>query len=218
MELLERVEVLADADELDRHAGDCLTDSAAPPRASPSSLVMMTPSSSSASLNALALLTASWPVMPSTTSSTWSGLFWRSIRLSCSISSSSTCSRPAVSRITTSAFWRLRLANRRLADDDRVFLRPVGVDRNAKLLADDVQLVDGRGPLQVGGDQQRRAARVLEQSPELAAGGRFAGALQAAHHQDCDVALPFEVQRVVDRAHQVDQLLVDDADDLLAAD
>ena len=40
-----------------------LTDSAAPPRASPSSLVMITPSSSSASLNALALLTASWPVM-----------------------------------------------------------------------------------------------------------------------------------------------------------
>ena len=39
----------------------CLTESAAPPRASPSSLVMMTPSSSSASLNALALLTASWP-------------------------------------------------------------------------------------------------------------------------------------------------------------
>ena len=45
----------------------CLTDSAAPPRASPSSLVMITPSSSSASLNALALLTASWPVMASTT-------------------------------------------------------------------------------------------------------------------------------------------------------
>ena len=44
-----------------------LTDSTAPPRASPSSLVRMTPSSSSASLKALALFTASWPVIASTT-------------------------------------------------------------------------------------------------------------------------------------------------------
>ena len=44
-----------------------LTDRAAPPRASPSSLVMITPSSSNASLNALALMTASWPVIASTT-------------------------------------------------------------------------------------------------------------------------------------------------------
>ena len=67
MEFLERVEMLADADELDRHAGHLLDREAAPPRASPSSLVMITPSSSSASLKTFALLTASCPVMPSTT-------------------------------------------------------------------------------------------------------------------------------------------------------
>ena len=67
MELLQGIEVLAGADELDRHAGDGLDRSAAPPRASPSSLVMITPSSSSASLNAFALRTASWPVIASTT-------------------------------------------------------------------------------------------------------------------------------------------------------
>ena len=38
--------------------------------------------------------------------------------------------------------------------------------------------------------------------------------LQAAEHQHGDARL--QVQRVIDRAHQVDQLLVDDADDLLA--
>ena len=52
----------------------CLTERAAPPRASPSSFVMMTPSSSSVSLNTLALLTASWPVMPSTTRYTCCGM------------------------------------------------------------------------------------------------------------------------------------------------
>ena len=51
-----------------------LIDRAAPPRASPSSLVRMTPLRSRASLNALALLTASWPVMASQTRKTSSGL------------------------------------------------------------------------------------------------------------------------------------------------
>ena len=44
-----------------------LTDSAAPPRASPSSLVRMTPLSSRVSWNALAVATASWPIMASMT-------------------------------------------------------------------------------------------------------------------------------------------------------
>ena len=64
--------------------------------------------------------------------------------------------------------------------------------------------------------KQRLAAALLEHAAELAGGGRFAGALQAAHHQHGDFVRALEVQRVVDRAHQVDELLVDDADDLLA--
>ena len=47
-----------------------LTDSAAPPRASPSSLLMTTPSNCTASAKLSATLTASWPVIASTTSST----------------------------------------------------------------------------------------------------------------------------------------------------
>jgi hypothetical protein len=44
-----------------------LTLSAAPPRASPSSLDMITPSKSTALPNCSATLTASWPVIASTT-------------------------------------------------------------------------------------------------------------------------------------------------------
>ena len=47
-----------------------LTESAAPPRASPSSLVMTTPSNSAASAKDSATPTASWPVIASTTRST----------------------------------------------------------------------------------------------------------------------------------------------------
>ena len=76
------------------------TDNAAPPRVSPSNLVSMTPSIPSASLKLEATLTASWPVMASTTSriswgSTFALMFFSSV-----ISCSSICSRPAVSRIT----------------------------------------------------------------------------------------------------------------------
>ena len=55
--------------------------------------------------------------------------------------------------------------------------------------------------------------RVHEQLPELAAGGRFAGTLQAAQHQHRHVAA--EMERVVHRPHQTDQLLMDDVDELL---
>ena len=68
------------------------------------------------------------------------------------------CSRPAVSRITTSAPLLLRFADGGLADGDRILLRAIGVDGDVELLAEHVQLVDGGGALQVGGDEQRLAA------------------------------------------------------------
>ena len=57
-----------------------LTESAAPPRASPSSLVMTTPSNSAASAKDSATPTASWPVIASTTSSTSCGFAFLRIR------------------------------------------------------------------------------------------------------------------------------------------
>ena len=78
------------------------TDSAAPPRESPSSLVRMTPVSGSASWNALAVLTASCPSIASTTNKVSIGL-----RLVCKVliscmSASSIPKRPAVSTKSTS--------------------------------------------------------------------------------------------------------------------
>jgi hypothetical protein len=77
-------------------------ESAAPPRASPSSLVRTMPVTCTAWLKAVAVATASWPVIASTTSSVSAGLTVARIALTSSISARSMESRPAVSRITTS--------------------------------------------------------------------------------------------------------------------
>ena len=195
----------------------CLTESAAPPRASPSSFVMMTPSSSSFSLNTFALLTASWPVMPSTTRYTCCGTTWRSIRSSSPINSSSMCSRPAVSRITTSAprFFASRTAA--LRNRDRILVRAIRVNRNLELLAEHVQLVDSRRALQVARHEQRLAARAASAS------GRACRSIVVLPEpcrphiiSTVTSSVPLQVQRMIHRPHQVDELLIDDADDLLA--
>ncbi len=79
-----------------------LTARAAPPRASPSSLVNITPVIPAFSLKACATLTPSCPVMASTTSKTSCGFNNLCIRSSSDMRSSSTCKRPAVSKIITS--------------------------------------------------------------------------------------------------------------------
>ena len=83
------------------------TDSAAPPRASPSSLERITPSNCATSANCSATLTASWPVIASTTSRTTCGFTRFLMFASSAISASSTCRRPLVSTISTSLPSRL---------------------------------------------------------------------------------------------------------------
>mmetsp|Transcript_23176 Transcript_23176/g.57158 ORF Transcript_23176/g.57158 Transcript_23176/m.57158 type:complete len:228 (-) Transcript_23176:66-749(-) len=78
------------------------TDRAAPPRESPSSLVRITPVSGSASLKALAVLTASWPCIASTTNSVSTGWSTACRSLISAIKASSIASRPAVSTSSTS--------------------------------------------------------------------------------------------------------------------
>src|SRR5947209_1762820 len=96
-------------------------ESAAPPRASPSILVRITPVTWSRSSKPCAMRTASWPVMPSATkriSSGWIACFRRS---SSPIISSSICSRPAVSTMTTRSrarFAALAEHRRELVIDD----------------------------------------------------------------------------------------------------
>ena len=72
----------------------------------------------------------------------------------------------------------------------RAVLGVFAVDRDVDLLADDLELLDGRRTLKVGRDEHRFGAFVAQQPRQLAAGRRFAGALQAAHHQDGHLAAP----------------------------
>ena len=103
--------------------------------------------------------------------------------------------------------------DRVLADEHRVRRSRLRVDLAAELLAEHLQLVNGGGALEVGRDEQRPAAALFDQPAQLAAGGRLAGALQPAEHQDRGAG--FEMERMVHRPHQVDQLPMDDADDVL---
>ena len=77
-------------------------DSAAPPRASPSTRVSMIPVSPTLSWKLAATVTASWPVMASATSRVSWGLAASRTAAASAIISSSTARRPAVSSSTTS--------------------------------------------------------------------------------------------------------------------
>ena len=85
---------------------------------------------------------------------------------------------------------------------------------DVKLFADDLKLLDRGGAVNVAGDEQRILSFFLIVTGELAAVRGFTCALQTDHHDDrrrggCDLQLG------VFRAHQVDELFVDDFDDLL---
>ena len=87
-------------------------------------------------------------------------------------------------------------------------------DGHAGALADDLELGDGVGALEVGGDEERRVPLVLEPLAELAGEGRLAGALQAGEHDDRRRLLG-EADRARLPAEDRDELLLHDLDDLL---
>ena len=87
------------------------TDRAAPPRASPSSLVSTTPVTSTPSWKACAVSTAAWPIIASMTKSTSSGEIAARMSAACCIRFSSMARRPAVSTMTTSC-WARRACSR----------------------------------------------------------------------------------------------------------
>ena len=193
-----------------------LTDSAAPPRASPSSLERMTPSNCAASANCSATLTASWPVIASTTSSTLVGpddlLDPRQLghqRL-VDVQAPGGVDDQHVLAVA------LGLVARPGGDLDRVGVGPALVDGRAGLVADLDELLDGGGAVDVaGGDADRGAVLLAQEARELGGGGRLARALEAGH-QDHRRRPRRERQPGRGAAHQRRQLLVDDLDDLLA--
>ena len=188
-------------------------ESAAPPRASPSSLVRMTPVRPRRLWNSPAERTASWPIMASATKQNFGGLqfalaAWRAR----SSSSSSMCRRPAVStRITSEAeSFASRIAPRTISSGLSV---PVpGQQEHADGFGDLRELFARGGTIDVGGNDDRTMAMRAEPLAELAGGGGLAGALQADDHPDRRRPRG-EQRRLVCRAAQ--QFVANDLDDLL---
>jgi hypothetical protein len=87
-------------------------------------------------------------------------------------------------------------------------------NRNAGALAHDLQLGDGIGALEVGGDEQWRVPLVLEELAELAGQGRLARALEAGKHDDGRWVLG-QPELAGLATEDRDEFLVDDLDDLL---
>ena len=180
VERLQVLELLADADEVDRErplARDRAHSAIAastPPFAVPSSLVTTSPVSCSAASNACTCASAFWPVLPSMTSSTSCGAPGSRLARSRAGSSSAppsgapaSCRRPAVSAMTTSQ-------PRAFAGDDRV---EGHAGRIAAFLADDLDRRPLRSPAGRRDRPRPRAARAPRRGtcrpPRAAPSGRL---------------------------------------------
>ena len=112
---------------------------------------------------------------------------------------------------------RLGLGHRAVGDLEHVLFAAHQETRQIKLPGQGLDLVHRGGPVNVRADEQRFAILGGEQAGELAAGGGFAGAVQAAHHQAerlCEAARQVEFAAL--GAEQRDHLVADDFDDLLS--
>ena len=166
VEVLELVELLADRRKLDRLAVTALTESAAPPRASPSSFVSTTPSNATRSWNASATATASWPVMESRTSSTLCG--FAALPDVCELLHERLVDLETAGGVDDHdiAALGLRLLDAVGGRADRV--RP-GEHGNLDLAAKLLELRHGGGPLQVGRDERGADPLLAEQQASFAA-------------------------------------------------
>ena len=90
-----------------------------------------------------------------------------------------------------------------------------GEDADAGAFADDLELGDRAGALQVAGHQQRGVALATQPLGELAGQRGLAGALQAGEHDDRRWRLG-EGQLAGLAAEDTDEFVVDDLDDLLS--
>ena len=90
-----------------------------------------------------------------------------------------------------------------------------GGDRDLELTAELLELRDRGGTLEVGGDEERRAAVLAQHERELAGGRRLPGALEP-DEEDHRRRPAGEGEPGVAPAHRPRELLVDDLHDLLA--
>ena len=193
------------------------TESAAPPRASPSALVRMMPVSSSAALKARAELSASCPAIASTTNRRWcgaggaiDGLHFLH-ELSIDVQSAG---RVDDQRLVDAAARRPPAPRAAIAR--RIVPCRAGKEIRADALCQPFELQDGRGPAHVGTHQQHATPlSLLEPARQLGRGGGLARALQARQQHNLG---RLHVQRKPAAAlpEQPHQLAVQDADQGLA--
>jgi len=99
-------------------------------------------------------------------------------------------------------------------DGDGVDVRAGRIHGNPDAFGERRELVDGGGAIDVGGDEDRALAVLLEVLRELGAGRRLAGTLQTGHEDDRR-RMPTEGEPRIAGAHERRELLIDDLDDLL---
>ncbi len=98
---------------------------------------------------------------------------------------------------------------------DGVAAELAGIHLGADLLAQRLELLDGRGSLEIARRQHGHAALAAETARQLGRRRRLPGALES-HHEDHGGSRGGLLQRRTSLAEEVGQLVVDDLDDLLA--
>ena len=88
---------------------------------------------------------------------------------------------------------------------------PFVVHGDVDLLAEALQLIDRRRPVDVASDEHRVSALLAKVDRQLGGVRRLAGTLQADHHQDLRRPVR-SAERLALGAEDADQLFVDDAD------
>jgi hypothetical protein len=110
--------------------------------------------------------------------------------------------RPAVSKSTTlqPLNWG-RLAGRE-------------EHRDVEAAPQDLELLDGSGPVDVGGHHHGLPALLLDEASDLGRGGGLAASLETHHHDGVHLPVP-ETQRSLHRPHESHQLVVADLDEVV---
>ena len=163
------------------------------------------------------MVTASWPIMASTTNRISSGSVASAMAAAWAIISSSMPSRPAVS-ITTTLCRRCLASSidwRATATGSPTPLPGSGAYTGTPgLLPEHLQLLHGVRPLQVGRHHQRGVALCLQPERQLRRERGLTGALQARQHDHGRRVLG-KTQPAGLAAQDRDEFVMDDLDDLL---
>ncbi len=88
-------------------------------------------------------------------------------------------------------------------------------NRYFRLLAQHLQLLDSRRPINIAGHQQRPLVLLFEQKGNFSGGSGFTTALQTSHHHNRG-RLVLHINPNLLRAHQRGELLLHNFDNLLA--